>query len=164
MVVARLGNGVHDVLGRGRITVEHGLVGDRWAEASSPARERQITVMEHWVAELVADGQPVDRPGDNLLVDLDLSTSAAPPGTRLRAGTCLLEVTDKPHTGCKKFSTRFGLDALRWLSAPEHAERRLRGINCRVVSSGEVRPGDEIVNLGPASRPRDEIARDAIDG
>lgn len=151
MVVARQSDGQHDLLERGRITVQEGLVGDRWAQGPSPQVDRQITLMEHWVAELVADGQPVDRPGDNLLVDLDLSERAAPAGTRLRAGTCLLEVTAKPHTGCKKFRERFGLDALRWLSAPEHADRRLRGINCRVIESGEVGPGDEIVNLGPAT-------------
>ena len=148
MVVARLGDGNHAVLKRGRITVEEGLVGDRWARAGSPSRDRQITVMERWVADLVADGQGPERAGDNLLVDIDLSVGAAPSGTRLRAGTCVLEVTDKPHTGCKKFERRFGPDALAWINAPEHASRRLRGVNCRVVESGDVGPGDAIVNLG----------------
>lgn len=151
LVVARLGGGEHRVLERGRITVERGLVGDRWIDKEPPDPRQQVTVMERWVAELVADGGPLDGPGDNLLVDLDLSEGAAPPGTRLRAGTCLLEVSDKPHTGCKKFMQRFGLDAVKWIGDPAHAERRLRGINCRVVESGEVGPGDEIVNLGPAT-------------
>ncbi|MCA9708439.1 MAG: hypothetical protein KDK70_21495 [Myxococcales bacterium] len=150
VVVARLGDEAHDVLACGRITVAQGLEGDRWARATSPSGDRQITVMEHAVAEWVADGQPVHLPGDNLLVDLDLHEAAAPPGTRLRAGTCLLEVTAAPHRGCKKFEARFGAEALAWVNAPEHAARRLRGINCRVVEAGEVRPGDAIVNLGIA--------------
>ena len=66
-------------------------------------------------------------------------------------GTCLLEVSEKPHTGCKKFAERFGLDACTWISAPENASLRLRGINCRVLEGGDVAPGDAIVNLGMPS-------------
>ncbi len=151
LVVARLGAGEHAVLDRGRITREEGLVGDRWAMGSTPDPQAQITVMERRVAALVADDQPLDRPGDNLVVDLDLDTETAPPGTRLRVGTCLLEVSEKPHTGCKKFAERFGVDACAWVAAPEHASLRLRGINCRVLEGGDVAPGDAIVNLGPPS-------------
>jgi len=149
LVVARLGGGEHEVLERGQITCEEGLVGDRWASASKPSRGRQLTLMEARVAELVANGQPLHLPGDNLLVDLDLSVDAAPTGTRLQIGTSLLVVTDKLHLGCKKFVARFGADANEWVNAPEHGERRMRGINCRVLEAGWVSPGDPAINLGP---------------
>ena len=51
--------------------------------------------------------------GDQLYVDLDLSHENLPVGTRLAIGTAELEVTAAPHTGCKKFASRFGLEALR---------------------------------------------------
>ncbi|MCH9686439.1 MAG: MOSC domain-containing protein [Deltaproteobacteria bacterium] len=149
LVVARLGGGEHDVLDRGQLTPDDGLVGDRWKTGPNPSVERQITLMETRVAELVADGQPLHMPGDNVLVDLDLGAQAAPTGTRIRLGEAVLEVTDKPHTGCKKFQARFGADAMRWVNAKEFAGRRLRGINCRVVQPGTVAAGDLAENLGP---------------
>ncbi len=148
LVVARLGGGEHKVLHRGELSPERGLHGDRWEHASSPSPARQITLMEGRVAALVADGQPLHMPGDNLLVELDLGQRAAPTGTRIRVGTALLEVTDKPHTGCKKFEARFGGDALRWINAEPFAARRMRGINCRVIEAGTVAPGDPAENLG----------------
>jgi MOSC domain-containing protein YiiM len=94
------------------------------------------------VAELIADGAPVDLPGDNLLVDLDLSAGALPIGARVRVGSALLEVSPMPHTGCRKFAERFGQDALRWVNWKEHRDRRLRGVNCRVLEPGNVSVGD----------------------
>ena len=42
--------------------------------------------------------------GDQLYVDFDLSGENLPPGSRLAIGWAVLEVTDEPHTGCKKFT------------------------------------------------------------
>jgi MOSC domain-containing protein YiiM len=101
------------------------------------------------VAELVADGRaPLDSPGDNFLVDLELSEEALPAGTYLRLGSALLELTVLPHTGCKKFRERFGLEALKWVNA--HRDLRLRGANCRVVESGSVAVGDPVEVARPA--------------
>jgi MOSC domain-containing protein YiiM len=86
------------------------------------------------------DGVALEASGDNLLVDLDLSETALPVGTRLRIGTAVLEVSAEPHTGCKKFRERFGLDALKWVN--DHRDRRLRGMNCRVLEAGTVAVGD----------------------
>ncbi|MEZ5256355.1 MAG: hypothetical protein R2705_05555 [Ilumatobacteraceae bacterium] len=81
--------------------------------------------------------------GDQLFVDLDLSESSLPPGRRLAMGTAVIEVTPEPHRGCAKFTKRFGLDAAP--SVPVRAERSaLRGLCAKVVTEGEVRPGDEI--------------------
>jgi MOSC domain-containing protein YiiM len=85
--------------------------------------------------------------GDQLYVDLDLSLDNLPPGTRLQIGDAVLEVSALPHTGCAKFSARFGADAARWINTPTGRALNLRGINARVVSSGQVRRGDAIRKL-----------------
>ena len=59
----------------------------------------------------------------------------------------MLEVTAEPHTGCAKFSARFGSEALRFINSPTGRELRLRGINTRVVEPGVVRRGDAIRKL-----------------
>lgn len=95
------------------------------------------------IAELVAEnGTPVHMVGDNFHVDLDLSEEALPVGTRFRLGEALLEVSPVPHTGCKKFKERFGMDALTWVN--DHKDLRLRGMNCRVVEGGAVAVGDAV--------------------
>ncbi len=85
--------------------------------------------------------------GDQLYVDLDLSEANLPPGTRLAVGEAVVELTASPHTGCKKFVERFGLDAMHFVNSPEGRSLRLRGANARVVEAGVVRPGDEIRKL-----------------
>jgi MOSC domain-containing protein YiiM len=110
----------------------------------------QITVMRADVARLIANGQPLSLPGDNLLVELDLSPANLPVGTRLQVGTALCEVTPKPHTGCGKFAARFGQDAREVTAAAEFEDWRLRGLYFRVLEAGEVGPGDRIRVL---SRP-----------
>jgi MOSC domain-containing protein YiiM len=58
-----------------------------------------------------------------------------------------VEVTAPPHTGCAKFSARFGSPALRFVNSPEGRALRLRGVHARIVQPGEVRPGDAIRRL-----------------
>ena len=59
-------------------------------------------------------------------------------------GSAVIEVSGKPHTGCQKFSQRFGLDALKFVSTPMGQELCLRGINARVMKSGIVTVGDVV--------------------
>ena len=82
--------------------------------------------------------------GDQLFVDLDLSAGNVPAGTRLRAGTALLEVTDAPHTGCDKFAQRFGVDATKFVNSAKGRGLNLRGVNARVIQPGIARRGDVI--------------------
>ncbi|MDE2791451.1 MAG: hypothetical protein OXI81_13655 [Paracoccaceae bacterium] len=50
--------------------------------------------------------------GDRLFVDLDLSKESLPAGTRLSLGSANVRVPAVPHLGCKKFATRYGVEAM----------------------------------------------------
>jgi MOSC domain-containing protein YiiM len=80
--------------------------------------------------------------GDQLFIDLDISLENLPPGTRLALGSAVIEVTDHPHTGCAKFMSRFGKEALKFVNSAEGKALRLRGMNARVVQGGTIRVGD----------------------
>jgi MOSC domain-containing protein YiiM len=103
----------------------------------------QINIINARLIALVAqDRERWPLAGDQLYLDMDLSSVNLPPGTRLAIGTALLEVTSQPHTGCGKFVERFGLDAMKFVNSPLGRELNLRGINARVVQPGTIRPGD----------------------
>jgi hypothetical protein len=158
LICVRKGEGRHETPQTVQIASGHGLIGDRWSERGSgrdPDGYSAVTLMNATVAELLTAGrQPLDAPGDNLHVDLDISVEALPAGTRLRVGAAVLEVSAQPHTGCTTFSGKFGLDALKWVSTPEGRQRRLRGVNCAVISDGHVHVGDPIeVIERPSVRP-----------
>src|SRR5215208_7734682 len=85
--------------------------------------------------------------GDQLYVDFDLGDDNIPPGTRLAIGSAVLEVSAQPHTGCKKFSARFGVEAMKFVNSPEGKRLHLRGINTKVVQAGIIRVGDAVKKL-----------------
>ncbi len=147
LVVARPESEARLTPQRCRLTRDGGVEGDRWSRRENPDPLAQITVMRADVARLFANGQSLALFGDNLLVDLDLSPSNLPAGTRLQVGAAVCEVTAKPHTGCGKFAARFGQDARELTAAPDFREQRLRGLYIRVVEPGEVAPGDPITVL-----------------
>lgn len=151
MIVCRPATDERRVLSEGVLDTVHGLRGDTWEARGAAFADgnadplRQITVMNSRVLAAVAGER--DRwqlAGDQLIVDLDLSIDNLPPGTRLRIGTAEVEVSEPPHTGCAKFSGRFGLDALRFVSNPEGKRQRRRGLNARVITAGTVRTGDRV--------------------
>jgi MOSC domain-containing protein YiiM len=115
-----------------------GVPGDAWDRQPNANPEAALTVMQVDVATLIANGQPLTVFGDNLFLDLDLSCENLPIGSRVRIGSCLLEVTPKPHNGCRKFAARFGQDALRLVADPGLRHRNLRGIYMRVMEPGNV--------------------------
>jgi len=131
---------------------ETGVPGDAWGRQQKPDPTAELTVMEVDVAELIANGQPLTVFGDNVFLKLDLSADNLPTGSRLRIGGATLEVTAKPHNGCRKFAARFGPDALRLVSKPELRGRNLRGIYMRVVEAGEVAVGNAVEVLSRPAR------------
>jgi MOSC domain-containing protein YiiM len=149
LIVRRAGDdNLREVLESARLTVERGLAGDAWGRRPPLDPEAQLAVMSTPIAALIANGQPVTLFGDNLFVDLDLSAEKLPAGTRVRIGSAVLEVTPKPHNGCKKFLRRFGEDALAFVSRKDLRPRNLRGVYFRVVEDGAVAMSDAIEVLG----------------
>ena len=140
--------GAHRVVDHAQLTPEAGVVGARWSAARSPNPEMQVTLMNiHVVRLLASDHAQLHAAGDNVLVDLDLSEGSLLAGARIRIGDAELEISRAPHTGCGKFSSRFGADALAWVNAPKHASLRLSGVNCRILKAGAVRVGDRVTIL-----------------
>ena len=150
LLVARAFDQERRLLDRARLDPMCPLPGDRWRPGEK-GDGNQLTVMRADVGRLIANGQDLTLFGDNLLVDLDLSEANLSPGALLLIGTAALEVTDEPHTGCKKYRQRFGLDALR-LTA-DHRAQRLRGLHVRVVERGSVAVGDTIEVIRPRTTP-----------
>ena len=153
LIVRRPAVAVRELLPRARLSPEEGLPGDAWM--ASPKPEAQLAVMRRDLAELIANGQSPALFGDNLLVEIDLSTANLPTGSRLRVGAAVVEVTPMPHNGCRKFDARFGSDALRFVNAKPTRHLNLRGVYWRVVEAGEVEVGSPIVVL---SRPPQVVA------
>jgi hypothetical protein len=156
LIARRPAEGERDVLEEAELDLEEGLVGDSWHTRGSKSTndgsanpEMQLTVMNVRVVDLVSarERERWALAGDQFYVDFDLSETNIPAGTRLALGTAVIEVTALPHTGCVKFSARFGNAAHRFVNTKEHRHLHLRGVNARVVQPGTVRSGDTIRKL-----------------
>lgn len=105
----------------------------------------QLNLMNIRFAELIAGSRErVALAGDQLFVDLDLSRENLPIGSRLSIGTAVIELTAIPHLGCKKFLERFGLDAMKFANSDFGRLHNLRGVNAKVIKTGEISVGDTI--------------------
>jgi MOSC domain-containing protein YiiM len=142
-------------LQRCEVSPDGGVHGDNWAKGcwmslpdGRPHPDVQVAIMNARTIALIAKEEARwPLAGDNLLVDLDLSEGNLPPGTRLSVGSALLEITDVPHKGCKKFAERFGVDATRFVNARDNLRLHLRGIYARIVEPGVVAVGDTVAKL-----------------
>ena len=126
-----------------RLDVAVGLVGDSWSTRAKVIPDMQLNIMNSRVVDRVAGSQ--DRwplAGDQLFVDMDLSGDNLPPGTQIALGDAIVEVTEPPHTGCKKFAARFGVDAMMFVNAGRGKTQNFRGICAKVVKSGDISVGD----------------------
>ena len=155
LIVRRPAEDEREVLDEGMLDLDEGLVGDAWRRRGSSRSpdgsanpDAQLTLMNARAAAVIT-GSPERWPlaGDQLYVDLDLSVDNLPAGTQLAVGDAVVEVTADPHTGCAKFSARFGTEALKFVNKSPGRELRLRGVNARVVTPGAVRSGDTISKL-----------------
>ena len=155
LIVRRPQVDAREVLEEGELDLAEGLVGDTWkvrrsnrTPDGSPHPDMQLNIMNARVIALVA--QEKDRwplAGDQLFIDMDVSQENLPPGTRLALGSAVIEVTGQPHTGCKKFEARFGLDALKLVNSPVGRQLQLRGLNAKVAQPGVIRVGDLVKKL-----------------
>jgi hypothetical protein len=155
LIVRRPRAGQREVLDEGALDLDEGLVGDTW-RARAIARSTdgvpylltQLNIMNARVIALVA-GPKARWPlaGDQLFIDIDLSDDNMAPGTQLALGSAVIEVTAEPHTGCQKFLTRFGADAVKFVNSRLGRHLHLRGVNARVVRAGVIRVGDTAKKL-----------------
>lgn len=139
-------------LAEGVLSLELGLVGDNWRTRGSSRTddgfghpEMQLNIMNSRAIELIAGSRERWKlAGDQLFVDLDLSDENLPPGSRISIGEAVVEITDVPHTGCRKFADRFGVDAVKFVNSKEGKRLHLRGVNAKVIVPGTVKRGDKV--------------------
>jgi hypothetical protein len=155
MIVRRPNVDERELVEECELNLEQGLAGDSWkVRGSSHTSDgsanvnAQLTIMNARVIELLAqDEARWPLAGDQLYIDMDLSEDNIPPGTQLALGSAMIEVSAQPHTGCKKFSSRFGMDAIKFVNSPEGKQLHLRGINTRVIQAGTIRVGDVLKKI-----------------
>jgi hypothetical protein len=161
LIVCRPKTDEREILDEAQLDPIGGLIGDNWSVRGSSRTpdgsahpEMQLNIMNARVTALVA--QEIERwplAGDQLYLDMDLSKENLPAGSRLALGSAVIEVSPLPHTGCHKFVSRFGTDAMKFVNSPLGKELCLRGINAKVVQAGTVRKGDTARKItGPDSR------------
>ncbi|HEY6333070.1 MAG TPA: hypothetical protein VI756_27350, partial [Blastocatellia bacterium] len=144
-----------EILRQGDLDLAEGLVGDSWmwrgsshTPDGSSDPKCQITIMNSRAVALVAQAKERwSLAGDQLFIDMDLSLENLPAGTLLSIGSAIIEVTNQPHTGCKKFVSRFGLDAMKFVNSAIGRQLNLRGINARVVQAGTIRVSDTVSKM-----------------
>ncbi len=156
LIVRRPRDNAREVLASCELSCNEGVVGDNWSRKpfrkspdGGPHPDMQINIMNARSIRAIAGDDKTAWPpaGDQFFVNLDLSDANLPPGTRLQIGTAVLEVTAEPHLGCKKFTERFGRDAMEFVNSELGKSLNLRGINAKVVTPGSVSTGDTISKL-----------------
>lgn len=127
------------------LTLEDGVVGDRWVDDPDRQAGAQVSLINvHVVHSLARTDEQRIVSGDNLHVDLCLTEENLPVGTRLQVGEAVLEVSEVVHRACRDFVARLGATAAKKVARAGRMGRRGRGVLCRVVEPGEVRVGSVI--------------------
>ena len=155
LIISRPGVDRREVLEEAELDPVKGLIGDNWLVRGSGKTpdgsahpEMQINIMNSRVTALVA--QEMERwplAGDQLYIDMDLGRENLPPGSQLAIGSVVLEVSPLPHTGCRKFVARFGIEAMEFVNSPVGKQLCLRGINAKVIQGGIVKVGQTAKKL-----------------
>jgi len=151
LIVRRPDRGERELVDQAELDPARGLIGDSWLARGSKRTpdgralpDNQITLINVRAIAAVAERERWPLAGDQLFVDFDLSHASLPAGARIAVGEALLEISATPHTGCAKFTDRFGSEATRWVNTPIGRELRLRGVHARILRGGIVRRGDSI--------------------
>jgi MOSC domain-containing protein YiiM len=152
LIVRRPFEGERQIVEDAELSTEWGLVGDNWIdrvdEHGQPHMKAQLTLMNARVADAVAvTRERWPLAGDQIYVDLDISHENLPAGSRIRVGTAVVEISEVPHTGCAKFSGRFGAEALRFANVGIGRDNRFRGVNAFIVDDGSISVGDKVTKL-----------------
>jgi MOSC domain-containing protein YiiM len=130
-----------------------GIEGDRWVNdsfyklkggASDP--RCQVSLMNaRFLGQIAVEKDAMCLAGDNLIIDLDLSESNLPAGSRLAIGDeVVLEISDIAHTGCSKFQKRYGNEAKTFANNERGKELHLRGRYALIVTGGTIKVGDVV--------------------
>lgn len=155
MIVRRPETEKRETVDSVEVNTTDGVVGDNWLARGSSSTpdgsahpEAQITLMNTKVVQLIAQDQSRwDLAGDQFFVDFDLSMDNLPAGSQIKIGTAILEISEKPHTGCAKFAKRYGAPARKFVMTDDGKKARLRGVNAKVIQNGTVKQGDTIQKL-----------------
>src|SRR5688572_8480293 len=155
MIVRRPAVDGREMVTKAKLDTSLGLEGDNWKDRGSSHTsdnsadpEAQITLMNSRVIDLLTNEKELwQLAGDQLFVEIDLSVDNLPPLSKIQIGSAILEISAKPHTGCKKFSGRFGIEALEFISTPLGKSLRMRGVNAKVIQSGEIQVGNTVKKL-----------------
>jgi hypothetical protein len=149
LIVVRPQTNQRERLEHALFSPETGVVGDNWQihcwktlPNGQPHPDVQVAIMNARMIDVLTNDWALA--GDQLFVDLDLSTTNLAPGDQLCIGTATLEITAEPHQGCHKFKQRFGKAALDCVNSTQGDAHRLRGVYAKIISAGEVRVGDVI--------------------
>ena len=153
LIVVRPEKDQRQVVAEAELSPTGGICGDRWISDHWKQRpdgtsdpQAQVSLMNARVLELIAgDSEAMSLAGDNLIVDMDLSESNLPAGSKLAIGDdVVLELTAVPHTGCKKFEHRYGRAALEFVNGKVGSIHNFRGRYARIVESGRIAVGDVV--------------------
>lgn len=132
------------------LSTQGGVLGDRWLETAwlklsdgRPDPRIQVSILPKRVLDLIwKDRQNTLHPGDQIIADLNTSAENLPFGTKIIAGTAILQISDVPNLGCAKWKVRYGADALQWTKS--HSDLRLRGVLCAIVQDGILTKNDRL--------------------
>ncbi len=155
MIVVRPDRGQRQTPASVHLSLAKGVEGDHWSKAcwrtqedGSPHPDVQICLMpSRMIRAIAGDKENWAAAGDNLFIDMDLTPSNMPPGTRFAIGSAELTITEEEHKGCQMFIDRYGRDACVFVNTGEGDTLKLRGIYARVTKDGQVSVGDTVRKL-----------------
>ncbi len=150
MIVIRPDVDEREIIIEGYLDKDKGLTGDNWAtrgssktKSGSSHPDMQINMMNsRCISHITKNKNRWQLAGDQLFINMDLSNTNLPIGSKLNIGEAILEITAIPHTGCKKFAQRFGVDAVKFVNSAIGKELHLRGLNAKIIRSGKINTGD----------------------
>jgi hypothetical protein len=138
------------------LTPGRGIDGDRWvtdsfykADGKSDPRCEVSLMNARFLRQIAGDENSLCLAGDNLIIDLDLSEENLPAGSRLTIGReVVIEISDRAHTGCSKFQSRYGKEARDFANSQRGKTLHLRGRYARIITGGTIQVGDTASKLG----------------